>query len=171
MVVCQKTQCVSSGSFWCWTLSRGWLQGRCSSPSVSSSPRGECSLCRPLKESLVSVLLKKELIFRFCGEAFVSTLLLLVVCSWTGSRCRHWVDLCRWCRILTTRSITQNICKRWTSKKYCNSRVVHASTMVLWLPLVGETYYVMGILTVEKMKFLPGSLKEIYPGVKVIKLD
>lgn len=67
--------------------------------------------------------------------------IIVVGCSWTGSRCRHWVDLCRWCRILTTRSITQNICKRWTSKEYCNSRVVHASTMVLWLPLVGETCY------------------------------
>lgn len=30
----------------------------------------------------------------------------------TGSLFHHWVAPCRWCRILTIRSITQNICKR-----------------------------------------------------------
>lgn len=44
-VVCLRTQCAWSESCWCWTLSRGSVQERCWSHSVSSLPRGKCPPC------------------------------------------------------------------------------------------------------------------------------
>ncbi len=44
-VACPRTLCAWSESCWCWTLSRGLLQERCWSRSVSSLPHGNCSPC------------------------------------------------------------------------------------------------------------------------------